>query len=103
MHQVRAHLAIAGHPIVGDELYGGPPAPPCLREFFLHADALELGQLHLTAPLPDDRFTLWVFDNLADPVGNPLDGESGALAPFEGSADLVACHMPGRGAEVVNA
>ncbi len=39
----------------------------------------------LGAPLPDDRYTLTVSDNLADPAGNPLDGESGAAAPFEGN------------------
>ena len=26
-HQVRAHFAAAGHPLIGDDLYGGPPAP----------------------------------------------------------------------------
>lgn len=33
-HQVRAHLAAAGHPIVGDPLYGGAPADAVLH---LHA------------------------------------------------------------------
>ena len=28
MHQVRVHLAHAGHPLYGDALYGGPPLPP---------------------------------------------------------------------------
>jgi hypothetical protein len=37
------------------------------------------------APLPDDRFTLTVFDTLADPAGNRLDGESGAAGPFAGN------------------
>jgi len=39
--------------------------------------------LHFTEPLPDDRFTLTVSDNLVDPVGNQLDGESNASEPQE--------------------
>jgi 23S rRNA pseudouridine1911/1915/1917 synthase len=35
-HQIRAHLAAIGHPIVGDDLYGGPPADRLL----LHASRL---------------------------------------------------------------
>jgi 23S rRNA pseudouridine1911/1915/1917 synthase len=38
-HQVRAHLAAAGHPLVGDELYGGPPLTG-LGRHFLHASRL---------------------------------------------------------------
>lgn len=37
-HQLRVHLAQLGHPIVGDVLYGGQPAP----RTFLHAYSLEL-------------------------------------------------------------
>jgi 23S rRNA pseudouridine1911/1915/1917 synthase len=37
-HQVRAHLAAAGFPIVGDATYGGPKAP----ELRLHAAAIRL-------------------------------------------------------------
>jgi 23S rRNA pseudouridine1911/1915/1917 synthase len=55
MHQVRAHLAHVGAPIVGDVLYGGAPVPgqPC---FFLHASSLRLplgGEtLTIEAPVP---------------------------------------------------
>ena len=42
-------------------------------------------ELVLDAPLPDDRFTISVSDSISDPAGNPLDGESGALAPFDGN------------------
>ena len=59
-HQVRVHLAAIGHPVVGDNRYGGSrPALPLDRPF-LHA--FELGfdhpatgvhQLH-TSPLPPD-------------------------------------------------
>jgi RluA family pseudouridine synthase len=38
LHQIRAHLAAAGLPIVGDVRYGGPPAPRLL----LHAWRLTL-------------------------------------------------------------
>jgi 23S rRNA pseudouridine1911/1915/1917 synthase len=37
-HQLRVHLAHLGHPILGDELYGGKPA----ERLFLHAEILEL-------------------------------------------------------------
>jgi 23S rRNA pseudouridine1911/1915/1917 synthase len=39
-HQLRVHLMAIGHPIVGDALYGGPPAP----RLALHA--LRLSLLH---------------------------------------------------------
>ncbi len=35
-HQLRVHLAKIGHPILGDELYGGPPA----KRMLLHAKNL---------------------------------------------------------------
>ena len=35
------------------------------------------------APLPDDRYTLTVRDNLVDLAGNQLDGESNAAEPQE--------------------
>ncbi len=42
-------------------------------------------ELVFDRPLPDDRYTVWVSDNLSDAAGNPLDGESGALGPFDGN------------------
>lgn len=60
MHQVRAHLAAVGHPIVGDSLYGGAKTPP-LTGHFLHAERLSLDhpgdsrRMTFVAPLPTDR------------------------------------------------
>jgi 23S rRNA pseudouridine1911/1915/1917 synthase len=73
-HQLRVHLAHAGHPIVGDDLYGGPRhrglRDARLRQLlapdhtFLHAWRLHLPatastpELILTAPLPADFATV---------------------------------------------
>jgi 23S rRNA pseudouridine1911/1915/1917 synthase len=61
MHQVRVHLLHAGHPIVGDALYDGPPAATGTHGHFLHASAvtfphpLDGAPTTLRAPLPPDR------------------------------------------------
>lgn len=59
LHQVRAHLAAVGAPIVGDALYSGPPEPG-LDRFFLHAVSLGIRHptsgdfLRIESPLPKD-------------------------------------------------
>jgi len=47
MHQIRAHLAAIGHPVLGDRAYGGPPAP----RLMLHAVALSFAHPLTRAPL----------------------------------------------------
>lgn len=59
-HQIRAHLAAAGFPILGDPLYGPAPRPVGgVPRLMLHAWKLELpdgkgGTLSLEAPMPPD-------------------------------------------------
>lgn len=69
-HQLRVHLAGAGHPVVGDDLYGGPrhrgvrdpalrraldPGRPLLHAWRLHLPpGLRFAELIVTAPLPAD-------------------------------------------------
>ena len=58
-HQIRVHLEAIGHPVVGDETYGGPARYGLTRQF-LHSSRLEFThprtgeQLEFTAPLPED-------------------------------------------------
>jgi 23S rRNA pseudouridine1911/1915/1917 synthase len=57
-HQIRAHFASIGHPLVGDILYGGRSA--LLGRQFLHATTLLFSQprtgepVSCSAPLPTD-------------------------------------------------
>ncbi len=49
-HQIRCQLALAGYPIVGDTLYGGPAIDDFPRHF-LHASAIALAHPRTGAPL----------------------------------------------------
>ncbi len=60
-HQIRLHLAAAGHPIIGDRLYGeGRCETFGLRRHFLHAFRIELrhpaagGLLRIESALPEE-------------------------------------------------
>ena len=63
-HQIRVHLADAGHPILGDARYGfdkenQQAAQAGLHRLFLHAQSIAFpddsgNELHFTAPLPDE-------------------------------------------------
>ncbi|MCU1397044.1 MAG: rluD [Acidimicrobiales bacterium] len=59
-HQIRVHLAAAGHPVVGDGPYGGVRSGITAPRPFLHAAALEFRHpasgevLSFTSGLPDD-------------------------------------------------
>jgi 23S rRNA pseudouridine1911/1915/1917 synthase len=58
-HQIRAHMAAIGHPVVGDRQYGGRHAYGLTRQF-LHATRLAFphpvtgGEVDVSSPLPED-------------------------------------------------
>ncbi|SDX10256.1 23S rRNA pseudouridine1911/1915/1917 synthase [Marininema mesophilum] len=52
-HQIRVHLSHMGHPIIGDEMYGGSG-----EELGMNRQALHAGFLSLIHPLSEERFSL---------------------------------------------
>jgi len=63
-HQIRVHLASIGHPIIGDELYGGELSPAVQSgRFWLHLAEMEFdspaaARVNVIAPLPADLAAL---------------------------------------------
>jgi 23S rRNA pseudouridine1911/1915/1917 synthase len=92
-HQIRAHFAALGHPVVGDTLYGapsnlraGPRTLPLLERNFLHAARIGFSHpssgawVEVRAPLPKDLRVY--FKQFASSLGRRDAEIEVALAPY---------------------
>jgi 23S rRNA pseudouridine955/2504/2580 synthase len=84
-HQLRAHCAAIGTPILGDGKYGGAAAHisglPRPRQLHLHARSLAIphpagGILRVTAPLPPHMRQTWKFFGFAADADDPFADEA---------------------------
>ena len=80
-HQLRAHCAALGTPILGDAKYGNIAARlagvPGSRRLHLHARSLSIphpagGTLRVTAPLPRHMRQTWEFFDFPDDIADPF-------------------------------
>jgi len=80
-HQLRAHCAAIGTPILGDAKYGAAAAHlagvPGAKRVHLHARSLAIphplgGTLRVTAPLPRHMRQSWKFFGFANDVADPF-------------------------------
>jgi 23S rRNA pseudouridine1911/1915/1917 synthase len=96
-HQIRAHFAAIGHPIVGDTLYGAPRSLragardlPLLKRNFLHAARLGFAHpssgawVEVRAPLPKELRVY--FEQVAASLGRRPAEIDAALGPYLGSS-----------------
>ncbi len=67
-HQIRVHLAWAGHPVVGDRLYGAPAFEESDR-FYLHARRLEFEHPTTAEPICVEAPPLADFEEVAKALG----------------------------------
>ena len=92
-HQIRAHFAAIGHPVVGDTLYGAPRGLragtrnlPLLERNFLHAASIGFSHpssgawVEVRAPLPRDLRVY--FDQVGACIGWRAAEIESALAPY---------------------
>lgn len=57
-HQIRVHMAYLGHPLLGDEVYGGNKTRfQTLHKDCISGQCLHAKELHLTHPKTEDRMT----------------------------------------------
>ncbi len=72
-HQVRAHLAFLGFPILGDPLYGAAVPEGFVQRMYLHAGRIELAHpvtgrpLVVESPVPQDFMNLFEHSKGASP------------------------------------
>jgi 23S rRNA pseudouridine955/2504/2580 synthase len=80
-HQLRAHCAELGTPILGDGKYGGTkarlPGEIAAHRLHLHARSLEIphpdrGTLRASAPLPPHMLRVWEFFEFDDEAADPF-------------------------------
>ena len=57
-HQIRVHMAYLGHPLLGDEVYGGDKTRfQALHKDCISGQCLHAKELHLTHPKTEDRMS----------------------------------------------
>jgi 23S rRNA pseudouridine1911/1915/1917 synthase len=93
-HQIRVHLAALGHPLVGDELYGGGRGGQWLHALLLHLRHPATGEALVfcrppTGPMAEHLASVgWDGARLCAAartmVGGPTDGRDAAAADEEG-------------------
>ena len=68
-HQIRAHLAHAGHPIAGDPIYGPPMDDNSRHPLYLHHYHIEFGEFSATCPPPQEwhQWQQWLAQGLVLP------------------------------------
>jgi Ca2+-binding RTX toxin-like protein len=97
---LKADTVVAGHfRVVGDHNGIIPIEQIVLNQFFtmMNGDTIAMAtvELRFFEPLPDDRFTLLIEDDIMDPVGNRLDGETNAPEPVENPIFPTGDGVPG--------